>query len=207
MKLSLIKQADFNGLVLNVYKNSHEELFMTREQIGQALEYSNPRIAIAKIHKRNSDRLNPLSGVTKLVTPGGGVQDTIVYSIRGIFEICRYSRQPKADAFMDKVWDIMEGIYKGEIAFMRRQNTAGIPLLPPVQNRVYELLNELTSDTGKIQISQSQLAKELNMSKAAVAMHISKLEKKGYITIERYVDPVLKVTYPNTYYINKEIAR
>ena len=28
-------------------------------------------------------------------------------------EICRFSRQPKADKFMDFVWDVMESLYNG----------------------------------------------------------------------------------------------
>lgn len=83
---------------------------MTREQVGIALEYENPRIAIGKIHKRNADRLDRFSGVPKLVTPenrtnsrgsGSGPQFTTIYTLRGVMEICRLSRQPKADAFMD----------------------------------------------------------------------------------------------------------
>lgn len=27
-------------------------------------------------------------------------------------EICRFSRQPKADTFMDWVWDVVESIFK-----------------------------------------------------------------------------------------------
>jgi predicted XRE-type DNA-binding protein len=208
LKLSLIKQADFNNLQLDVYQNSYDELFMTREQIGQALEYSSPMIAIAKIHKKNSDRLDPLSVLTKLVnTHDGKTYNSYVYSTRGIFEICRYSRQPKADAFMDKVWDIMEGIYKGEIALVKRQNAAGITLLSPSQNRVYELLNELAGETKKVQISFNQLAKLLGVSQPSVSAIIHRMERKGLLTVEHYVDPVLRVTYPNTYYINKETAR
>lgn len=70
---------------------------MTREQIGTALEYSNPGIAIQKIHDRNADRLNPLSTVTKLVKVEGSrevTRDVIVYTLRGAMEICRFSRQP-----------------------------------------------------------------------------------------------------------------
>ena len=73
---------------------------MTREQIGQALEYPAGAKAIAQIHSRNADRLTPMSGVLKMKTPGGE-QDTFVYNIRGVMEICRFSRQLKADKFMD----------------------------------------------------------------------------------------------------------
>ena len=89
---------------------------MTREQIGTALEYSDPRIAITKIHTRNADRLDLLSTSTKLVTVEEErtvEREMFVYNLRGVMEICRFSRQPKADKFMDFVWDVMESLYNG----------------------------------------------------------------------------------------------
>lgn len=86
---------------------------MTREQVGQALEYPAGAKAIAQIHSRNADRFDTLSAVTKLVTTDGKAYDTYVYNLRGVMEICRFSRQPKADKFMDFVWNVMESLYNG----------------------------------------------------------------------------------------------
>lgn len=100
---------------------------MTREQVGQALEYPAGAKAIAQIHSRNADRLNPMSGVLKMKTPGGE-QDTFVYNIRGVMEICRFSRQPKADKFMDFVWNVMESLYNGNsVLAAPDQQTAVMP--------------------------------------------------------------------------------
>ena len=83
---------------------------MTREQVGIALEYENPSQSIKNIHSRNRDRLDRFSGGVKLTPPenrtnsrgsGSGPQFTTIYTLRGVMEICRLSRQPKADAFMD----------------------------------------------------------------------------------------------------------
>ena len=38
-----------------------------------------------------------------------------VYSRKGIMEICRHSRQPKADAFMDFAWDVMDDLLSGKL--------------------------------------------------------------------------------------------
>ena len=86
---------------------------MTRTQVGQALEYGDPNDAIRLIHKRNADRLNPLSAPVNLTGADGKPHDTYVYTLRGVMEICRFSRQPKADKFMDFVWDVMESLYNG----------------------------------------------------------------------------------------------
>lgn len=110
--LTLATQKPFGSLTCDFYKNDSNEFYMTREQVGQALEYKDPAKSIAKIHERNPDRLNPLSGVVSLTTPGGQ-QNIFVYNLRGTMEICRLSRQPKADKFMDFVWDVMESLYAG----------------------------------------------------------------------------------------------
>ena len=73
------------------------EFYMTREQIGTALNYENPQKAIDNIHVRNSDRLDPLSVTLKLRATDGKYYDTRVYTLRGVMEICRFSRQPNAD--------------------------------------------------------------------------------------------------------------
>ena len=114
--LTLATQKPFGSLNCDFYKNDSNEFYMTREQIGQALEYNEPRKSIQKIHERNADRLNPLSSVVNLTTLEGGrevTRDVIVYTLRGAMEICRFSRQPKADKFMDFVWDVMESLYAG----------------------------------------------------------------------------------------------
>lgn len=110
--LTLATQKPFGTLTCDFYKNDSNEFYMTRKQIGEALEYSDPIRNISKVHDRNADRLNPLSGVVSLTTPGGQ-QESFVYTLRGVMEICRLSRQPKADKFIDFVWDVMESLYNG----------------------------------------------------------------------------------------------
>lgn len=79
---------------------------MTRDQIGTALEYANPKVAISNIHKRYYDRLDRFSTVLKLSTLEGGRQverDVMIYNTKGVYEICRWSRQANANQFMDCV--------------------------------------------------------------------------------------------------------
>ena len=95
-------------------KDNSNDFWMTREQIGTALEYTpDPSNSISVIHRRHKDRLDKFSGVVKLTTPSG-TQDCTVYSARGVFEICRWSRQAKADEFMDWVWEIVDGLRTGK---------------------------------------------------------------------------------------------
>ena len=58
--LKLITTETFGDLSCNFYRNMNDDIFLTREQIGQALEYSDPSKAIRKIHLKHKDRLDEL---------------------------------------------------------------------------------------------------------------------------------------------------
>ena len=113
--LKLITTETFGDLSCNFYRNMNDNILLTREQIGIALEYSDPNVALSKIHKKHKDRLDELSVVTKLESTDGKEYNTTLYSERGIMEICRWSRQPKANLFMDWVWDIIEKYRHNEL--------------------------------------------------------------------------------------------
>ena len=87
---------------------------MTREQIGSALEYKYPTDAIYLIHKKNPDRIIKNSATFILMGANGKPHETYVYTLKGAMEICLFSRQPKADKFMNFVWDVMEALMHGE---------------------------------------------------------------------------------------------
>lgn len=112
IKLNLVKEDDFLGIKCDFYKDDNNNIYMTREQVGKALQYSDPRVAITKIHTRNKERLDKYSGVTNLVLPKGGTQETTIYIERGIYEICRFSKQSVADDFYDWVYNKIELIRK-----------------------------------------------------------------------------------------------
>jgi len=111
--MNLIKQERFGELVCDFYEQS-SEYYMTRIQVGEALECSNPQKAIDNIHQRHKDRLDKFSVTLSLRGTDGKQYDTILYSLKGVMEICRWSRQPKADAFMDFCWEVMEALLSGE---------------------------------------------------------------------------------------------
>ena len=99
-----------------------DDFWMTREQVGQALEYSDPDKTIRTIHSRNHNRLDPLSTSIKLMRVEGKrtvEREMICYNLRGVMEICRYSNQPKANAFMDFCWDVMTALMRGETVSLK----------------------------------------------------------------------------------------
>lgn len=112
--LALITTETFNNLSCNFYRNMNDDILLTREQIGQALEYADPSKAIRKIHLKHKDRLDELCVRIKLGSTQNGAnlskseeQERVYYTERGIMEICRWSRQKNANIFMDWTWDVI----------------------------------------------------------------------------------------------------
>ena len=131
--LTLVTQKPFGSITCNFYKDDaiENEFYMTRRQIGEALGYVKADDAIQQIHDRNKDRLDPLSTTLTL----GGVEgnrwvnrNTRVYTLRGVMEICRFSRQPNADKFMDFVWDVMESLYHGRSVLATPDQTSAVAM-------------------------------------------------------------------------------
>jgi len=108
MSLELITTEKFGDLDCDFYKNLNDEILLTREQIGNALEYTHPNKSIEIIHRKHKDRLEDFSVTIKLMATDGKSYDTCLYTEKGVMEICRWSRQPKANLFMDFTWDVMD---------------------------------------------------------------------------------------------------
>lgn len=120
--LTLITTETFNNLPCNFYRNMNDDILLTREQIGQALEYADPSKAIRKIHLKHKDRLDELCVRIKLGSTQNGAnlskseeQERVYYTERGVMEICRWSRQKNANIFMDWTWDIISKYRHNEL--------------------------------------------------------------------------------------------
>lgn len=121
MNLKLVTTETFGTVSCDFYRNMNDEMMLTRNQIGQALEYRNPQKAIDNIHSKHKDRLNDLSVTLKLRGTDGKEYLTTLYTQRGVMEICRWSRQQKANQFMDWVWDIIEAYRNNSMQQMNLQ--------------------------------------------------------------------------------------
>ena len=106
----------FGNLKINVLKTEQHEPGITRRQLGEMLEYSDPQNAIDVIHRRNQGRLDPLSVPVKLTGTDGKAYDTRVYGFKGVLEVCRYSQQPNANAVMDWAWETLDKLRKGDLS-------------------------------------------------------------------------------------------
>lgn len=166
--MTVITSKSFGALNVDVYQNDKHQYYMTREQIGAALEYSDPRIAIYKIHQRNADRLDPLSSVTKLVTQVGNhteERELFCYNLRGVMEICRFSRQPKADAFMDFCWDIMESLMRGDSVLATPQMDAALSK-EFIDVRLHALFDSMKSLQDELKSTRNDLSEQIEEARA-----------------------------------------
>ncbi len=108
--MNLIDRFPYGGCLYDVFTDKKQDIYMSRDQIGRALGYTDPRKAIDNIHHRHQQELDRFSTVLKLRAVDGRNRDIVYYSRRGVFEICRYSRQPKAKEVLDKFFDKLEAI-------------------------------------------------------------------------------------------------
>lgn len=101
------------------------------------------------------DKSSPLEGsgigpstvsVLDKVEGGREVQrERVLYSAKGVYEICRWSRQPAADAFFDRVYDILEGLRTGKLraSLLPKQDQATIAMRENIERTVVEWLETI----------------------------------------------------------------
>lgn len=147
MNLSIVTKEMFGQNEMNIYQNENNDIFMTREQIGNALEYTEPIIAISKLHSRNRNRLDKFSVVTNLVSTDGKPYETTIYNEKGIYEIARKSGQSKADEFYDWVYDLLSKLRKGKLQVDKPNNTK---LLLKTALEHEEQIDEIRSDVSEL---------------------------------------------------------
>lgn len=166
--MTVITSKSFGALNVDVYQNDKHQYYMTREQIGAALEYNNPNKAIQNIHVKNTDRLDPLSTFLKLRKVEGGItkeREIICYSLHGVMEICRLSRQPKADAFMDFCWDIMESLMRGDSVLATPKMDAALSK-EFIDVRLHALFDSVKNLQSELDSTRKDLSEQIEEARA-----------------------------------------
>lgn len=137
---SVVLQEAVNGISCDFYGDGLGEFFMTRQQIGEALGYDSPAKSVDKIHRAHKARLDLFSVTAKTAATDGKLYNTVLYSAKGVYEICRWSRQPAADAFFDRVYDILEGLRTGKLraSLLPKQDQATIAMRENIERIVVE---------------------------------------------------------------------
>ena len=176
--LKLITTETFGDLSCNFYRNMNDDILLTREQIGIALEYTNPDAAMCMIHKRHKDRLDHVSVVTKLLSTDGKEYQTTLYTQRGVMEICRWSNKPKANQFMDWVWDIIEKYRNHELTTIQQIDVT------PITEAIISMSQAMTTLTTNMAVMQQDIR------------NLKQSQKNRYLLEKRYPSAWYKKIVP-----------
>lgn len=166
-ELRLITTENFCNMECNFYRNSNDDVLITREQIGRALEYSDPQKAIDKLHSRHKERLNKFSVTTKVTGTDGKAYNTMLYTAKGVYEICRWSQQPKADEFIDWVWEVIDKIRKHEAVLVKSE------IVNRFKGEISNIVkNEVQKEIGKVENKCSTYYKPSCATKFSIGKYI-----------------------------------
>ncbi len=106
----------FGEVETNIYENESHEMFMTAEQLGECLGYSNPRESINKLVQRNEHLRKPeFSDEVKLTSTDGKSYYTRVFNEDGIYEVSFLSKTKKALEFHHWVRQLLKALRKGDM--------------------------------------------------------------------------------------------
>lgn len=156
--LKLVETDVFNEIATcDFWGNANNEYLVTREQIGRALGYSNPANAIKNIHLKHKERLDKFSTQLTLGYVEGDryvERERILYNRKGIMEICRWSRQPLADKFMDWCWEIMDRLISNSL------NTVIL------SREEYSMIINTVNEVGQLNKVNEQLTRQLQIVSA-----------------------------------------
>lgn len=189
--LKLITTEKFGDLDCNFYRNMNDDILLTREQIGTALEYVYPDDALSKIHKRHKDRLDTLSIIAKLASADGKEYETRLYTQKGVMEICRWSNKAKANLFMDWVWDIVEKYRNGEL-----NSVINIQPLLDAMVALTQSMSTMQQDITSLKKQQESIQKQL--PKKRFSSWTSKMFPKYQLLMD-YFDIGRKDLYHNLF--------
>lgn len=156
--LKLVETDVFNEIATcDFWGNANNEYLVTREQIGRALGYSNPTKAIDNIHRRHRERIDKFSTTLTLGVLEGDryvERERILYNCKGIMEICRWSRQPLADKFMDWCWEIMDRLISNRLDTVT------------LSREEYSMIVNAVNEVGQLNKVNEQLTRQLQIISA-----------------------------------------
>lgn len=187
--LKLITTENFGNISCDFYRNMNDDILLTREQIGSALEYTNPRTAIKNIHRKHKDRLDELSiriksgGYQNEPTSKSEEQERVYYTERGIMEICRWSRQPLANQFMDWCWDVIEK-YRNNQEFANTIDNTALNTLTQAITALTSTVSTMQQDISSIKEKQTQTQKQI--SKKSFSRWTSKMFPKYQLLMDYF---------------------
>ena len=131
----------FQNTTLSVI-NQNNKTFFTATDLGNALEYIQPSIAVMKIYDRNADEFTPEMTALVEMQTAGGLQKVRIFSLRGAHLIAMFARTKIAKEFRKWVLDVLDK----EV----RKTTALLPntITPEQQQAIQSAVQQAHHRTG-----------------------------------------------------------
>lgn len=164
--LQLVKSEHFGNVQADIYSDKNET-FMTAQQLGECLEYSDPIRNVNKIISRNDYLKSPeFSRVVKMTTVDGKQRNVRLFTEDGIYEITFLSKTEKAKEFRAWVRKILKALRCGEAKIVGMTEYQQMMALTRAENariRKAQILSKMADQyTGTFkQVLQAHATKEL----------------------------------------------
>ena len=185
-ELQLIKSANFGEIQCDIY-SCDNEVYMTSEQLGESLEYSQPIKSISNLVER-SDYLKSkeFSVVTKLMSRDGKRYDTRIFTEDGIYEVTMLSKTEKAKEFRAWIRKLLKSLRTGKTKIVDMTEYQKIITQTRTENiriRKAQILERLSNqyDGTYKQVLQAHATKELT---GDFLLPLPTLEAKTYSATE-----------------------
>ena len=106
--MKILTTKDFHRIAVDVYVDEYNlsDFWITREQVGQLLNYRKPEWAIKGIHKRFEWEFNHFYKNVEINVRRKGKCKTVVYNFDGLIKICSFSRKSRAKEAVNFFWEI-----------------------------------------------------------------------------------------------------
>lgn len=150
MELKLAERKLFEGMKIECYEDGSREIgdfFMTRKQIGEALEYSSESTYNRVISRNTIEIGNPtLVNLTRVEGNREVSRDIELYSFNQLFQILRFSKQPKANLFMSWASITLQELVTGraELKFAKQEDEVSY------KSKIEGLTKEVETMTNKL---------------------------------------------------------
>lgn len=192
-KLELVKSFKFNEVECNIYSKDNE-MFMTGEQLGEVLGYSETRKSIGNIVNRNEYlKDKEFSTVIKMMTLEGKRyvnRETRIFTEDGIYEITMLSKTETGKKFRKVVREVIKSLRKGENSLdtnglMKQLTESQITLNNVLAGFKMQIDNDFKIANEKITEHDELLKKRVYLSpKEAKDVQIAIKNKAKQIAIE-----------------------
>lgn len=167
MNLELIKSAKFGDVQADIYK-SGDEPYMTAEQLGSCLGYSDPIRNVNKLVSRNKYlEKQEFSRVVKLTTVDGKQRNVRVFNEDGIYEVTMLAKTARAQEFRAWVRKLLKSLRRGDTKLVSMTEYQRLNMHTRAENakiRKAQILTRLASQyegTTYQQVLNSYATKEL----------------------------------------------